>query len=283
MEKKRNYIFEINAFERWLEVNRLSSNAQLLWYKLMYLNSRSGTKEAWQEWISVDNYRLMGFMGIGEKALINARQQLIDSGLIEVKKGKKSFPNKYKILSFYCQNDGTNDSENDSINGGENAVKTTDINKHKQKQNNLREINKENPPPIKPVSFDCAKFLEAYNSSVDTLPKVTKLTEKRKKALMSLLTKLSEEDVLRLFKLAQESDFLSGKNERGWTCNFDWLINYNNAVKVLEGHYVNRTGQARPQSRFVNYDQRSIDASKMREYEKMILEKELKNIRNKNE
>jgi hypothetical protein len=40
--------------------------------------------------------------------------------------------------------------------------------------------------------------------------------------------------------MAQASDFLSGRNGKWTGCNFDWLINENNMVKVLEGNYENK-------------------------------------------
>lgn len=39
----------------------------------------------------------------------------------------------------------------------------------------------------------------------------------------------------------KKSDFLQGKNNRGWAATFDWLILPNNFPKVLEGNYENRT------------------------------------------
>jgi hypothetical protein len=38
----------------------------------------------------------------------------------------------------------------------------------------------------------------------------------------------------------KNSDFLKGKNSRGWTITFDWLLNNeNNWRKVYEGNYNN--------------------------------------------
>lgn len=92
-----NYIKQINGFEQWLETNHLSSSAQLLWYKLMNLFNKSG----WNEWISVDNQRLMAAIKVSREAtLIKVRDELIEAGLIELQKGKKGFPNRYKIKSF---------------------------------------------------------------------------------------------------------------------------------------------------------------------------------------
>lgn len=101
-----NYIKQINAFEQWLETNHLTSSAQLLWYKFMNLFNKSG----WSEWISVDNQRLMAAIKVSREAtLIKVRDELIKAGLIELQKGKKGFPNRYKIKSFTFKNETENE------------------------------------------------------------------------------------------------------------------------------------------------------------------------------
>lgn len=96
-----NYISEINAFEQWLESNHLSANAQLLWYKFMQRFNRAN----WQEWIQVDNLRLMAAMQMSsEKTFIKCRDELIKAGLIDYQKGKKGSPNKYRLLPIYTVN-----------------------------------------------------------------------------------------------------------------------------------------------------------------------------------
>lgn len=91
-----SYIDLINAFEKWLETNHLPVLAQLLWYKLIHIFNRAG----WCEWITVDNRRLMALIDVNREAtFISARNKLIESGLFEYQKGKKSCPNKYKICT----------------------------------------------------------------------------------------------------------------------------------------------------------------------------------------
>ena len=92
-----NYIAQINAFERWLETHPLTVNAQMLWYKMMYSCSRAG----WPEWLQVDNLRLMALLRIESKnTFLRCRNELIEAGIIEVQKGKKGSPNRYRINPF---------------------------------------------------------------------------------------------------------------------------------------------------------------------------------------
>lgn len=76
-----------------------------------------------------------------------------------------------------------------------------------------------------------------YNEICTSLPKCTKITEQRKQMIDARLKDYTVEDFEKVFKLAQASDFLSGRNGKWNSCNFDWLIRPNNFVKVIEGTY----------------------------------------------
>lgn len=152
------YITQINAFERWLEANRLSSVAQLLWYKLMYRFSRCG----WTEWISVDNRRLMCAIEVSrEDSLIRARNELIQNDLIVYQRGKKGSPGRYKMqeltFKYEVQSVGNivvkPENENCTFKygvknvvetvvqtGGKSVAETVDINRQRQR---LRQRQKE--------------------------------------------------------------------------------------------------------------------------------------------
>ena len=95
----------------------------------------------------------------------------------------------------------------------------------------------------------CKKIVESYNAICKSLPKVTMLSEKRKKAIKNLLGEFNGEyDMfIRLFSMAEESDFLTGRDGKWSTgASFDWLMNKNNAIKVLEGNYANKAKHPRP-------------------------------------
>ena len=33
---------------------------------------------------------------------------------------------------------------------------------------------------------------------------------------------------------------MKGKNDRGWSANFDWMMDENNFIKILEGNYADK-------------------------------------------
>lgn len=82
-----------------------------------------------------------------------------------------------------------------------------------------------------------------YNDTCVSFPRVTTLSDARKKAIKARLNKYSLEDLQRVFDLAEASDFLKGNNGRNWSANFDWLLKDTNIAKVLDGNYNNKASQ----------------------------------------
>ena len=82
---------------------------------------------------------------------------------------------------------------------------------------------------------------DMYNNTCVSFPRLTKLSESRRKAIRARLKKYSADDLKRAFELAEESDFLKGSNNRNWSANFDWLMNDANLAKVLDGNYRNKS------------------------------------------
>lgn len=78
---------------------------------------------------------------------------------------------------------------------------------------------------------------DMYNDTCVSFPRLTKLSESRKKAIKARLNTYSIEDFKRLFEKAEASSFLKGKSDRNWMASFDWLIKDANMAKVLDGNY----------------------------------------------
>ena len=85
---------------------------------------------------------------------------------------------------------------------------------------------------------------DLYNDTCVSFPRITTLSETRKKAIKARLNTYTVEDFKKLFEKAEESNFLKGGNNRNWSANFDWLIKDSNMAKVLDGNYDNRPGAA---------------------------------------
>lgn len=93
----------------------------------------------------------------------------------------------------------------------------------------------------KPVNYK--KYVAMYNATCPSLPRVTKLSDARKRAIKSLVSKYSDDEIKRAFEIAQKSNFLKGNGGGTWKATFDWLIKDSNMAKVLDGNYSNKDGQ----------------------------------------
>ena len=81
-------------------------------------------------------------------------------------------------------------------------------------------------------------IVDMFHEYCNSLPKVRTITDSRKRTLKARLKKYPDKITYEeLFRKAEASEFLSGRNGKWTNCNFDWLINENNMVKVLEGNY----------------------------------------------
>lgn len=229
-----NYIGLLNAFYERIQCSRVSNNGQLLYYTLLAINNKS----SWSDWFSRTNVSISGMMGVSEKAFMNARAELKQLGLIDfVPSKKRGECTKYRILY------PTNYSTNDSTKEVQTTVQSTDINKLKHKQKSIS-----NDIPEKTDSSEqYTTIQDLYNSVCGSYPRLVKLSEARKKAIRARLnTGYTVDDFRRLFKTAEQSDFLKGKNNRNWRATFDWLISDANMAKVLDGNYENRKKEAEP-------------------------------------
>lgn len=82
-----------------------------------------------------------------------------------------------------------------------------------------------------------------YNSICISYPKIKSIDGNRKTAVAARWRKYKDIDTFKeLFKIAEQSDFLKGQNDRNWNADFDWLMKPTNIAKVLEHKYDNRRG-----------------------------------------
>ena len=130
-----------------------------------------------------------------------------------------------------------------------------------------KEIEKEPEQKNGNKNIPLSTIVDAYHSICVSFPKVRTLTENRKKALNARIrTGYTLEDFQRLFEMAENSDFLKGKNKRNWSADFDWLINDANMAKVLEGKYENKERSVDSGS-----DQGYVPSGKFAKYTGMVL------------
>lgn len=97
---------------------------------------------------------------------------------------------------------------------------------------------------------DYISIFELYNQICKSYPRINAYSEARKKAIKARLNMYTIQDFEKLFKKAESSDFLKGKNGRNWSANFDWLIKEANMAKVLDGNYDNKSGNSESEKEY---------------------------------
>lgn len=100
-----------------------------------------------------------------------------------------------------------------------------------------------NSASISSSKNDYELFVDTYNTQCFNLSSVLKVTDKRKKAIASFLKQMTFEDFENACIKANNNDFLTGKNDRGWKADFDFIIKPDNAAKIIEGRYDSQSPQ----------------------------------------
>jgi predicted phage replisome organizer len=119
------------------------------------------------------------------------------------------------------------------------ADKEEDKDIDKELDNKKERVSATPTPAAEPPSVDYEQFKNLYNEICTNLPHVKMLSEKRKKAIRGFLKQLKVDDFKAVCKKANESDFLTGKNDREWKADFDFLVRVDKAISILEGKYSN--------------------------------------------
>lgn len=125
-----------------------------------------------------------------------------------------------------------------SVTGRDAGVTPCDEEIEKEKEIE-KEIEKEKE---KRENIDYQLIVDMYNDTCVSFPRLTKLSDARRKAIRARLKQYSIEDFKRLFEMAEGSSFLKGQNGRDWSASFDWLIKDSNMAKVLDGNYADKKG-----------------------------------------
>lgn len=105
--------------------------------------------------------------------------------------------------------------------------------------------------------IDCQAVVESFNSICVSLPRVLKLSDKRRRKIKNAYKVLNEMTFEEFFRIVENSDFLTGRNESWNGCGFDWVLNPSNMTKIIEGNYNNKvaTSLRLQQQNVRNYDE----------------------------
>lgn len=89
--------------------------------------------------------------------------------------------------------------------------------------------------------IDFQEVVDLFHKLCPSLPRIRSISDKRRKAIKARFNAgETMESFAEVFKLAEASDFLTGRNGAWAGCGFDWLLKEANWIKTLEGTYENK-------------------------------------------
>ena len=82
------------------------------------------------------------------------------------------------------------------------------------------------------------KVFDLYSSICISYPPLNALSNTRKKAIAARFRSgRTLDDFEEMFRRAEASSFMKGKNKHNWVADFDWMLKDANMTKILEGKY----------------------------------------------
>lgn len=167
-------------------------------------------------------------LGISVQSLRTALNHLKSTGEITIKS-----TNKFSVITianwekFQVLNDEANKQINKQLTNNQQTTNKQLTTEEEYKNIRIEEEKKEE------------RILDLYNSVCYLLKPCSVLTKTRFEKVKLLLEKFTPDEIKSVFEKANKSDFLLGKNDRGWKATFDWLIDIDNFVKVKEDNFAN--------------------------------------------
>jgi uncharacterized protein YdaU (DUF1376 family) len=85
--------------------------------------------------------------------------------------------------------------------------------------------------------IDYGFVVENYHSLCPKLNKVAVVNDLRKGFINARVTEFGMDKVITVLRMAGESEFLNGKNDKAWKADFEWIMRPQNFIKVMEEKY----------------------------------------------
>ena len=130
-----------------------------------------------------------------------------------------------------------NVNENENVNEN---INTKEINSFGSTSQNAK-IDSQEP------KIDFLRILDAWNTALaerqSVIPKIRGIKSTRRKHISARCREYGEEVFFKMIRKAVASDFLNGKNQRGWIATIDWCVLPTNFQKIIDGNYDNKKMQ----------------------------------------
>lgn len=133
------------------------------------------------------------------------------------------------------ENSSIINNDNDNDNDNEESYHDTSNDSHNESGNESIDDSRSESISKSDVNY----LVDSFNMIVTNLPKVTKMTDARRRTIKSRLKEYDQGKIEEVFRMANESNFLCGM-VTDFKASFDWIMKPGNFVKILEGNYANR-------------------------------------------
>ena len=81
------------------------------------------------------------------------------------------------------------------------------------------------------------QIIESYHRTCSKMNRVQVLDMQRVDLMIERISEYGINKVLDNIERAGKSEFLNGINDKSWHADFDWILNQQNFIKILEGKY----------------------------------------------
>lgn len=170
--------------------------------------------------------KIMRLMPIERDVIFNALNELINEGCLKID-GDKLFQ-KRMIRD--------NDLSIKRSEAGREGGKKTQFAKASAKAKS-----EANPEYDNENEIDYENIIGLYHELCPKMQRVLVVNKTRKGHINARFAEFGLPKITEVLRLAGESDFLNGVNDRAWKADFEWLMRPENFIKVLEKKYQNKT------------------------------------------
>ena len=150
---------------------------------------------------------------------------------------RKQPKNNQKITEKQPKNNQKQPNVNENVNEN---VNTKEINSFGS-TSQMAKIDSQEP------KIDFLRILDAWNTALaeqhSMIPRIRGIKSTRRKHISARCREYGEEVFFEMIRKAVASDFLNGKNQRGWIATIDWCVLPTNFQKIIDGNYDNKKMQ----------------------------------------
>lgn len=189
---------------------------------------------------------MLSELNISEDRFYKHRKILIELGYvsIEQKKGKGKFAKNIYVINTCAPHPhftGTEKPSTENACTGNKGANSNSLNINTSTTNGDESGEDKNPPkPPKEEKQDYQSIVDEWNKTDFKNIKAIAKGSPREKLLIARIKDYGVDAIIEAIVIANQSDFLKGRNDKGWVMDFTWFIKPVNFLKVYENNYANR-------------------------------------------